>query len=177
LMIFIGTAQLIRQTSLQTSLFKDWITQSHWRNFWGSGEHFDWWAFPIDDSSDRHGDRYNVTPAISELRNDPEFLNAVLENAQLFAFGLGYDLVTGQVIDPTRADHYAVRLYKCGRALHLWGMPQAHRAFVGCVEYLLEGHRELAKTLNGIRAGETPELNPLGIDLVIPSVQHPHESI
>jgi hypothetical protein len=127
--------------------------------------------------ADRHGDRYNVTPAISELRNDPEFLNAVLENAQLFAFGLGYDLVTGQVIDPTRADHYAVRLYKCGRALHLWGMPEAHRAFVGCVEYLLEGHRELAKTLNGIRADETPELNPLGIDLVIPSVQHPHESI
>jgi hypothetical protein len=107
-MIFIGTAQLIRQTTLQTSLFKDWITQSRWRNFWGSGEHFDWWAFPIDITSDRHGDRYNVTPAIAELRSDPEFLHAVLENAQLFANGLGYDLVTGQVIDPTRADHYAV---------------------------------------------------------------------
>jgi hypothetical protein len=177
-MIFIGTAQLIRQTSLQTSLFKDWITQSQWRNFWGSGEHFDWWAFPIDVSSDRHGDRYNVAPAIAELRNDPEFLHAVLENAQLFAFGLGYDLVTGRVIDPTRADHYAVRLYKCGRALHLWGMPEAHRAFVGCVDYLLEGHPELAKTLAGIRADKTPELNPLVIDLVVvPENQHPRETI
>jgi hypothetical protein len=28
-----------------------------------------------------------------------------------------------------------------------------------------------------MRATETPELNPLAIDLVIPSVQHPHESI
>ena len=111
------------------------------------------------------------------MRNDPEFLHAVLENTQLFAVGLGYDLVTGQVIDPTRADHYAVRLYKCGRALHLWGMPVAHRAFVGCVEYLLQDHPELAKTLAGIRADQTPELNPLGIDLVIPSLQHPHESI
>ena len=175
-MAFIGTAQLIRQTTLQTALFKDWIVQAKWRNFWGSGEHFDWWAFPIDANSG-HGDRYNVAPAITELRNDPEFLHAVLENAQLLSIGLGYDLVTGLIIDPTRADHYAVRLYKCGRALHLWGMPFAHRSFVGCVEYLLEGHPELAETLAGIRADETPELNPLSIDLVIPSLQHPHESI
>ena len=176
-MAFIGTTQLIRQTTLQTSLFKDWITQSKWRNFWGSGEHFDWWAFPIDASSS-HGDRFNVAPAIHELRENAEFLNAVLENAQLLAIGLGYVLVTGQIIDPARADHYAVRLYKCGRALHLWGMPQAHRAFVGCVEYLLKDRPELAKTLAGMRADETPGPNPLGIDLeVITSVQHPHESI
>lgn len=175
-MIFIGTAQLICQTTLQTSLFKDWITQSKWRNFWGSGEHFDWWAFPIDANSS-HGDRYNVTPAVAELRNSATFLEAVLENAQLLSIGLGYSLESGQVIDPARADKYAVRLFKCGRALHLWGMPVAHRAFVGCVEHLLEGHPELAKTLAGIHADETPKLNPLGIDLVIPSVQHPHESI
>ena len=56
-------------------------------------------------------------------------------------------------------------------------MPVAHHAFVGCVEYLLKDHRDLAKTLDGMRAAETPELNPLGIDLVNPSVQHPHESI
>ncbi len=91
--------------------------------------------------------------------------------------GFPIDADSAQVIDPARADHYAVRPYKCGRALHLWGMPIAHRAFVGCVEYLLQDHPELAKTLTGIRADETPELNPLGIDLVIPSVQHPHESI
>jgi len=35
----------------------------------------------------------------------------------------------------------------------------------------------LAKTLAGIRADQIPELNPLGIDLVIPSLQHLHESI
>jgi hypothetical protein len=104
-------------------------------------------------------------------------LGAVLENAQLLAIGLGYDLATGQIIDPARADHYGVRLYKCGRALHLWGMPVAHQAFTGCVEYLLKDHRELTKTLDGMRATETPELNPHAIDLVIPSVQHPHESI
>ena len=46
----------------------------------------------------------------------------------------------------------------------------AHQAFVGCVEYLLKDHRELTKTLDGICADETPGLNPLGIDLVIPSV-------
>jgi len=108
--------------------------QAKWRNFWGSGEHFDWWAFPIDANS-------------------------------------------SQAIDPARADKYAVRLFKCGRALHLWGMPVAHRAFVGCVEHLLQDHPELAKTLAGIRADQTPDLNPLGIDLVIPSLQHPHESI
>jgi hypothetical protein len=176
-MAFIGTTQLTRQTSLQTTLFKDWIVQAKWRNFWGSGEHFDWWAFPIDANSDQHGDRYNVTPAIAELRNNAAFLEAVLENAQLLSIGLGYSLEAGQVINPARADKYAVRLFKCGRALHLWGMPVAHRAFVGCVEYLLQDHPELAKTLTGIRAHETPELNPLGIDLVIPSLQHPHESI
>ena len=176
-MIFIGTAQLIRQTTLQTSLFKDWITQSKWRNFWGSGEHFDWWAFPIDANSG-HGDRFNVAPALGELRQNSEFLSAVLENAQLLAIGLGYDLATGQIIDPARADHYAVRLYKCGRALHLWGMPVAHHAFMGCVEYLLKDHRDLAKTLDGMRATETPELNPLGIDLeLVTGSQHPRETI
>jgi hypothetical protein len=46
-------------------------------------------------------------------------------------------------------------------------MPVAHRAFVGCVEHLLQDHPELAKTLTGIRADQIPELNPLGIDLVI----------
>ena len=175
-MAFIGTAQLIRQTTLQTALFKDWIVQAIWRNFWGSGEHFDWWAFPIDANSG-HGDRYNVTPAINELRNSAAFLEAVLENAQLLSIGLGYSLQAGQVIDSTRADKYAVRLFKCGRALHLWGMPITNRAFAGCVEYLLKDHHELTKTLDGMRANETPDLNPLGIDLVIPSVQHPHESI
>ena len=60
-MAFVGTAHLIRQTTLQTSLFKGWITQSKWRNFWDSGEHFDWWAFPIDADSG-HGDRFNVAP-------------------------------------------------------------------------------------------------------------------
>ena len=163
-MAFIGTQALTRQTTLQTSLFKDWITQSRWRNFWGSGEHFDWWAFPIDADSG-HGDRYNVTPAIAELWQSAEFLNAVLENAQLLAIGLGYELTTGVVIDPERADHYSVRLYKCGRALHLWGMPTAHRAFVGCVEHLLKDRPVLAKTLDGMLAHETPALNPLGIDL------------
>ena len=176
-MAFIGTTQLIRQTTLQTSLFKDWITQSKWRNFWGSGEHFDWWAFPIDANSG-HGDRFNVAPALGELRQNSEFLSAVLENAQLLAIGLGYDLATGQIIDPARADHYAVRLYKCGRALHLWGMPVAHHAFMGCVEYLLKDHRDLAKTLDGMRATETPELNPLGIDLeLVTGSQHPRETI
>jgi hypothetical protein len=35
----------------------------------------------------------------------------------------------------------------------------------------------LAKTLAGIRADQIPELNPLGIDLVIPETQHPRETI
>jgi hypothetical protein len=57
-------------------------------------------------------------------------------------------------------------------------MPVAHRAFVGCVEYLLQDHPKLAKTLTGIRADQTPELNPLGIDLVVvPETQHPRETI
>ena len=176
-MAFIGTTQLIRQTTLQTSLFKDWITQSKWRNFWGSGEHFDWWAFPIDANSG-HGDRFNVAPALGELRQNSEFLSAVLENAQLLAIGLGYDLATGQIIDPARAEHYGVRLYKCVRALHLWGMPVAHQALAGCVEYLLKDHRELTKTLDGMRATDTPELNPLGIDLeLVTRSQHPRETI
>jgi hypothetical protein len=57
-------------------------------------------------------------------------------------------------------------------------MPVAHQAFVGCVEYLLEGHRELTKTLDGMRANETPDLNPLGIDLeLVTGSQHPRETI
>jgi hypothetical protein len=57
-------------------------------------------------------------------------------------------------------------------------MPVAHRAFVGCVEYLLQDHPELGKTLTGIHADETPEINPLGIDLVVvPETQHPRETI
>ena len=46
-MALIGTEQLARQASLKTALFKDWIVQAKWRNFWGSGEHFDWWAFRL----------------------------------------------------------------------------------------------------------------------------------
>jgi hypothetical protein len=57
-------------------------------------------------------------------------------------------------------------------------MPVAHQAFVGCVEYLLKDHRELTKTLDGMRATETPELNPLDIDLeLVTGSQHPRETI
>ena len=52
-----------------------------------------------------------------------------------------------------------------------------HQAYIDNANRLLVDHPELAKTLTGIRADETPGLNPLGIDLEIPSVQHPHESI
>lgn len=162
-MAFVGVDRLIRQTTLQSTLFKDWIVASKWGNF-GPDEHFDWWAFPLDRDSNSHGDVFNVTPALDELSNNTVFLSAVLENAQLLAFAWGWDLSTGSLIS-NRAHRYGIRISKCGESLGLWQMPAAHEAFLTFTEHLHSNGFVSDRTLATVAGARPSALNPAGIDL------------
>ena len=162
-MAFIGVDRLIRQTTLQSTLFKDWIVASMWNNF-GPDEHFDWWAFPLDRDSNAHGDVFNVSPAFDELANNPLFLGAVLENAQHLAFGWGWDLGTSTII-ANRAHRYGIRISKCGESLGLWQMPAAHAAFLTFTEHLHANGFVSDRTLTTVGSARPSTLNPAGVDL------------
>lgn len=164
-MAFIGVDRLIRQTTLQADLFKDWIVAGKWHNF-GPDEHFDWWAFPLDRDSNSHGDVFNVAPAFDELSQNQVFLTSVLENAEHLAFGWGWDLRAGERI-ANRAHRYGIRISKCGESLGLWGMPAAHEAFRVFTEHLHRNGFVSDRTLATVTGSKPTTLNPAGVDLYV----------
>lgn len=122
-MTFVGVQTLVGKTTDQSTMFKNWVVRSEWNKF-GPAEHFDWWAFPIDRDSRAHGDRYNITPVLEQLRSHREFLTAVRDNAELLMRAWGWDIHQSAGF-ANRYPGYGVRLWKCGHSLHLLGMPVA----------------------------------------------------
>lgn len=162
-MTFIGVIPLFQETSRQTRRFEEWAAAGRWTNF-GPAEHFDWWAFPIARDSNGYGDRYNVNPALDELRNNRRFLETVLANATLFALGWGWDLPTGgKVAD--RAHRYGIRISKCGESLGLWQMPGAHAEFLAFTRHLFDHRFVDQRTLDTVTNSCPDETNPVGVDL------------
>ncbi len=111
----------------QLAAFERWAAHKNWQAIHNA--HYDWWMFPIDETS-QHGDAYTVYAGdIAELKRDPEFVQSYLRGVELLAQAWGWDLANHTYIPnpvPGQAwSRWPIRLYKAGRSLQLFGYNQA----------------------------------------------------
>jgi hypothetical protein len=86
---FAGLQTLKDEHAAQIKQFEDWARR-------GYGEfhhnHYDWWAFPIDEPSSK-GFRYVVLQGdIDELKRDKAFMNRYIKGIELLCASWGWDL-------------------------------------------------------------------------------------
>jgi hypothetical protein len=120
---FVGIAGLKREQAEQLSAFERWAARGDWQAFHTG--HYDWWMFPIDESS-QHGDAYTVYPGdIAELKQDPTYVRSYLRGVELLALAWGWDLAGRRYLPNPQPgqvwSHWPIRLYKAARSLQLFG--------------------------------------------------------
>lgn len=118
--VFVGVANMVRYTVLQSNLFTKWTKASDWNKYHSS--HYDWWAFPILERSSRL--QFTV-PDLSvhyrALVANPLWPQAVFRNVSSLLLSWGWEGSTNTAIskpgDGQRWHNWPVRLYKMGRCL------------------------------------------------------------
>jgi hypothetical protein len=120
---FVGIAELKRKQAEQLAAFEREAARSDWQAIHRG--HYDWWMFPIDETS-QHGDTYTVYGGdIAELKQDPEFVRNYLRGVELLALAWGWDLAGRTYVpnpQPGQAwSRWPIRLYKAARSLQLFG--------------------------------------------------------
>lgn len=120
---FVGIAAMKQKQADQLVAFERWASEGNWQAIHNA--HYDWWMFPIDESS-QHGHAYTVYAGdITELKRDPEFVKNYLRGVELLARAWGWDLDRrSYVTNPGRSQawsNWPVRLYKAARSLQLFG--------------------------------------------------------
>ena len=120
---FVGVAELKRQQADQLAAFERWAARGDWQAIHRA--HYDWWMFPIDETS-QHGLAYVVYPGdIAELRGDAAYVRSYLRGVELLALAWGWDLAARKYLaspQPGQAwSHWPIRLYKAARSLQLFG--------------------------------------------------------
>lgn len=121
---FVGIAELKRLNLAQLEDFERWAEARDWGSF--HRNHYDWWAFPIDQPSSM-GLKYCVTPdAVAVLKHSEEFIGHLRRLAELLLLSWGWDATTGSPVpDPQPNQEWAgwpIRLQKCHRSLVLFGI-------------------------------------------------------
>ena len=122
-----GTDDLMVRNTEQNEKFKKWAGERNWKEF--HREHFDWWAFPIDEVSNTYGERFRVPDdELQKLRGDQEFLKRLDENLTNASSAYGWDIKDGRWIsddvrDPDQVPQSLsqIRLYKMARSALVFG--------------------------------------------------------
>lgn len=122
-----GTEDLMARNTEQHQKFSSWATARDWKKF--HHEHFDWWAFPIDEVSNTYGERFRVPEdELKKLRSDQEFLKRLDENLTNASSAYGWDIQAGRWIPDDVRDQDQVpqslsqiRLYKMARSALVFG--------------------------------------------------------
>ena len=120
---FVGMAGLKRKLAEQLADFERWAARGDWQAIHSA--HYDWWMFPLDETS-QHGDAYTLYAGdIAELKQDPAYVRSYLRGVELLALAWGWDLAARQyVANPQRGQAWSrwpIRLYKAARSLQLFG--------------------------------------------------------
>lgn len=121
---FVGIAALKERHKQQLDEFETWARRGDWQTF--HDEHYDWWMFPIDESSRGQGLAYTVYEGdIAELKKDAAFMRDLLRGAELVAASWSWDLQAADYLTTPapgqRWQHWPVRLYKAAKSLKLFG--------------------------------------------------------
>ena len=124
----------------QVALFDSWSLDRKWGEF--HRNHYDWWAFPIDQPSS-FGFKYTVTAeALAELQNDAEFIGSLQKAAKLLFLSWGWDIHKRDFVDDPDPDQawadWPIRLAKCNRSLKLFELSELVESTVIYSTWLLD---------------------------------------
>ena len=128
---FAGLKALKVAHARQIELFEAWAAAKDWAAF--HSNHYDWWAFPIDQPS-AYGFKWVVYEGeIAQLKDDAEFMQKFHLGLELLAASWGWDLqAQGCIPDPLPAQswhNWPIRLYKAAYSARLFGENQAFESF------------------------------------------------
>jgi hypothetical protein len=120
---FVGLPELKRRQAEQLAAFEAWAARGNWQAIHRA--HYDWWMFPIDETS-KYGMAYVVYPGdIAELKQDAAYVRSYLRGVELMVLAWGWDLARRAYLarpQPGQAwSHWPIRLYKAARSLQLFG--------------------------------------------------------
>jgi hypothetical protein len=112
------------QHSTQLRKFRHWANTGSWRKF--DTHHYDWWIFPITQSSDSYGVRFALSPSdIESLKQDPDFMDDYRQGVHLVSKSWGWDLSASKPISDRfgvqKWTGHGVRLGKMADSLQLFG--------------------------------------------------------
>ncbi|MEI7772637.1 MAG: hypothetical protein WCI67_21785 [Chloroflexales bacterium] len=121
---FAGIAGVKRKHREQLAAFERWAAVGDWHAFHAA--HYDWWMFPIDQSSRGQGMVYTVYAGdVAELKQDPAFIRDYLRGVEMLALSWGWDLAQrAYVPNPQPGQAWAnwpIRLHKAAQSLKLFG--------------------------------------------------------
>jgi DNA-binding CsgD family transcriptional regulator len=122
-----GTEDLMNRNIEQHGKFNSWAQNEEWYKF--HNDHFDWWAFPIEEPSNTYGEQFRVPgDEVKKLRSDKEFLKRLDDNLINVAAAYGWDIKAGRWIpddirhrDQVPQTLSQIRLYKMARSALVFG--------------------------------------------------------
>ena len=135
---FVGIPALIKRHADQVVQFELWVTGSNWHAF--HGNHYDWWAFPINKPSS-HGFAYSVFgEEIAQMKEDESSMKRHRMGADLLLLSWGWHSEFGQPIaNPESGQAWAnwpIRLAKCAHSMWLFGQLKQFESCVAYAQYL-----------------------------------------
>jgi len=142
---FVGLHRLKEKQSEQLALFEEWASKNQWSNI--HNEHYDWWMFPIDESSS-HGRAYTVYEGdIQELKRDGKHIVKYLRGADLLALAWGWDLEKREYVPNPMPDqtwqNWPIRLYKASKSLKLFSFENQFESFRAYARDLMQKGKEM----------------------------------
>lgn len=169
---FVGIAELKRQHAETLTMFQACEQRNDYRELHAS--HYDWWMFPIDQSSSGKGDGYKLSQRdIDDLKGDKTFMTDLVEGVRILCkswawdFGNSLPITTGLGREQ-RWTWYSVRLFKAGACMLVFGLDDAFTK--------LEMFANWTESLTGQRFDDsdwkTRKANKLN-NVVSQTVQHP----
>lgn len=123
--------------------FKNWAQKADWKQFGPGYNHYDWWMFPIDRSSQGQGFGYTVyEDDIQELQTDLNWLKDYRLGAILLMQSWGWDVKNKKIypkLAPGQAwRNWGVRLGKLAHSLILFEQWDLYDSLKDYVKYLVK---------------------------------------
>lgn len=135
--VFVGVEKLKSIHARQIAYFEEWAGTGNWRAF--HTNHYDWWAYSIDQRSRGQGELFNLPQAvIGQLKSDQEFVSRHRRGMELGMLAWGWDIQNKKSVDNPALDqrwqNWPIRLHKMAKSAQLFGYTDYYAsmcAFVG----------------------------------------------
>jgi len=121
------------------------VAAGRWKDI--HGDHYDWWAYPIDRGSGQYGEAFNVAgEPLRRLREDPEFLASLAREIEIQALALGWSLYDQDWVEKLDWENgqdwrraYPTRLWKATRSAQIFGLQREFESMLALHDSLAAG--------------------------------------